>query len=207
MADATTDPNALLFVPFRFRVSFSHQFVPPEPGSSRPNLKFGPAGCRGEFSEVSGLEMTTTPKTLKEGGRNWGEVQLSAPVTFPNLVLKRGITRDRELWEWITLLYRTGVYAYRADCRIEVKETEPGSNGDDRIRLRWVARNCVPVKFKTSDLSATANAVAIEELHLAHEGLELEWVEAAPASTAAGGASGLSPGGAAGSTGGGAGGA
>lgn len=178
MADAMPDHNALLFVPFRFRVSFSNQFVPPQPGTRTPDVNFGPARCRGEFSEVSGLEMTTTPKTLKEGGRNWGEVQLSAPVTFPNLVLKRGVTRDTELWEWFRFLYQTGVYAYRADCRIEVKETEPGANGEDRVRMRWVARNCLPVKLKASDLSATANAVAIEELHLAHEGLELEWVEA-----------------------------
>lgn len=199
MADATPDPNGLLFIPFRFRVSFSNQFVPPQPGTSKPDVNFGPARCRGEFSEVSGLELTTTPKTLKEGGRNWGEVQLSAPVTFPNLVLKRGITRDTELWEWYRLLYQTGVYAYRADCRIEVKETEPGANGEDRIRMRWVARNCLPVKLKASDLSATANAVAIEELHLAHEGLELEWVEATapsgPTNPAAGGTTGSVAGG------------
>jgi phage tail-like protein len=170
--------DAQLFVPFRFRVSFSHQFAPPQAGSQSPDTHFGPVRCRGEFSEVSGLEMTSTPKSVKEGGRNWGEVQLPTPVTFPNLVLKRGITRETELWDWYRFIYRTGVYAYRADCRIEVKESAPGANGEDLIRMRWIARSCLPVKFKASDLSATATAVAIEELHLVHEGLELEWVEA-----------------------------
>ena len=177
MPENQTDVDALLFVPFRFRVSFSHQFAPDPIGREQSADRFDLVQCRGEFSEIGGLEMSTTPKTIKEGGRNWGEVQLSTPVSFPNLVLKRGITRDTELWRWIQFIYRTGVYAYRADCIIEIKETEPGAKGADRMRMRWVARNCLPVKFKGSDLSATASSIAIEELHLAHEGLELGWVE------------------------------
>jgi phage tail-like protein len=165
------DPG--LFVPFRFRISFSHQYAPGAVGQKNSKNKFDLIACKGEFSEVTGLEFNTTAKTLKEGGRNWGQVQLTAPVTFSNLVLKRGITRDTELWRWYQFIYRTGVYAYRADCIIEVKEP----HDREIVRMRWVARNCVPVKFKGSDLSATANSVAIEELHLAHEGLELEWVE------------------------------
>jgi len=30
--------------------------------------------CSGAFSEVTGLELSMKPKTLAEGGRNWGEV-------------------------------------------------------------------------------------------------------------------------------------
>jgi len=185
MAEPDADVAALLFVPFRFRVSFSHEFAPAGVGQQEGEDRFDLVQCRGEFSEIGGLEMTTMPKTLKEGGRNWGEVQLSAPATFPNLVLKRGITRDTELWDWYRFIYQTGVYAYRADCTIEIKETAPGDDGEDRIRMRWIARNCLPVKFKGSDLNATAGGVAIEELHLAHEGLELAWVE--PAAGAGGG--------------------
>ncbi len=177
MAEASDNVDALLLVPFRFRVSFSHEFAPAQVGQQDSGERFDLVQCRGEFSEIGGLEMTTTPKSLKEGGRNWGEVQLSTPVTFPNLVLKRGITRDTELWQWYRFIYQTGVYAYRADCTIEVKESARGDDGEDRIRMRWIARNCLPVKFKGSDLNATATGVAIEELHLAHEGLELAWAE------------------------------
>jgi len=189
MPEASNNVDALLFVPFRFKVSFSHEFAPAEVGREGSGERFDLVQCRGEFSEVGGLEMTTTPKTLKEGGRNWGEVQLSTPVTFPSLVLKRGITRDTELWQWYRFIYQTGVYAYRVDCTIEVKESAKDENGEDRIRMRWIARNCLPVKFKGSDLNATATGVAIEELHLAHEGLELAWVDApaAGASNAGGG--------------------
>jgi phage tail-like protein len=40
--------------------------------------------------------------------------------------------------------------------------------------MTWRLSNALPVKFKGPDLSATASQVAIEELHLVHEGLELE---------------------------------
>ena len=190
MPEASENVDALLLVPFRFRVSFTHQFAPAPVGQEESDSRFDLVECRGEFSEIGGLEMTTTPKTLKEGGRNWGEVQLSTPVSFPNLVLKRGVTRDQELWQWYRFIYQTGVYAYRADCTIELKESAAGTDGEDQIRLRWIARNCLPVKFKGSDFSATATGVAIEELHLAHEGLELQWMSATggAATSPAGGA-------------------
>ena len=73
------------FIPFRFRVA----------------LYDGEGGrllCRGAFSEVSGLEATMAPKTLREGGRNWGEVQLAGPTSFAPVILKRGITEVADLW-------------------------------------------------------------------------------------------------------------
>ena len=186
----TLSQNPELFVPFRFRVSFSHQYEPGAIGQENGKNKFDLIACKGEFSEVTGLEFNTTPKTIKEGGRNWGDVQLTTPVNFPNLVLKRGITRDTELWNWYRFIYRTGVYAYRASCIIEALESYR-EGGYDVVRMRWLARNCVPVKFKGSDMNATASGVAIEELHLAHEGLEVEWIDppAKPASEGVGNAS------------------
>lgn len=188
--ESALSKDAGLFIPFRFRVSFSHQYAPGSLGQENPRNKFDLIACKGEFSEISGLEFNTTPKVIKEGGRNWGDVQLTAPVTFSNLVLKRGITRDTELWRWYQFIYRTGVYAYRADCTIEVLESYKSKDGEDIVRTRWLARSCVPVKFKGSDLNATSSTVAIEELHLAHEGLELEWLEQPPAPPATGGEGG-----------------
>ena len=40
--------------------------------------------------------------------------------------------------------------------------------------LRWRITNALPTRFKGPDLSSTADQVAIEELQLVHEGLELE---------------------------------
>jgi phage tail-like protein len=38
----------------------------------------------------------------------------------------------------------------------------------------WTLTGVLPTKFKGPDLSANASQVAIEELHLVHEGLELQ---------------------------------
>ena len=40
--------------------------------------------------------------------------------------------------------------------------------------LTWTLENAMPVKFKAGDLNARGTEVAIEELHLVHEGLKVE---------------------------------
>jgi phage tail-like protein len=153
MADDITPKE---FIPFRFRVTlFDSKEVTQEL-------------CQGSFSEVTGLEASMTPKAHKEGGRNWGEVQLSGPTTFPPVILKRGITDIDHLWSWFETTTHSANYGLRYSGMIEVftPSGEPA--------FRWNLINVLPTKFKGPDLSATASQVAIEELHLVHEGLMLE---------------------------------
>ena len=145
------------FIPFRFHVA----------------LYDGEGGsllCEGAFSEVTGLEATMAPKALKEGGRNWGEVQLAGPTTFAPIVLKRGITAVADLWRWFDVSTRQSNHALRMNGTIDVFHPER----PDQPLLRWRITNALPTRFKGPDLSSTANQVAIEELQLVHEGLELE---------------------------------
>ncbi|ACK54631.1 MAG TPA: phage tail protein [Thauera aminoaromatica] len=145
------------FIPFRFRVA----------------LYDGEGGrllCRGAFSEVSGLEATMAPKTLREGGRNWGEVQLAGPTSFAPVILKRGITEVADLWNWFDVSTRQSNHALRLSGTIDVYHPQD----PDKPLLRWRITNALPTRFKGPDLSSTASQVAIEELQLVHEGLELE---------------------------------
>ncbi|MBI5329704.1 MAG: phage tail protein [Betaproteobacteria bacterium] len=144
-----------LFIPFRFRASLTSDE--------------GALLCQGLFSEVSGLEASMTPKAHKEGGRNWGEVQLSGPAVFPPVVLKRGVTEIADLWNWFDLTTRQANYGLRYTGVIEVFHPEQ----PDEPVLIWTLENALPTKFKGPDLSATASQVAVEELHLVHEGLTL----------------------------------
>ena len=145
------------FIPFRFRVA----------------LYDGEGGrllCRGAFSEVSGLEATMAPKTLREGGRNWGEVQLAGPTSFAPVILKRGITEVADLWNWFDVSTRQSNHALRLSGTIDVYHPQD----PDKPLLRWRITNALPTRFKGPDLSSTASQVAIEELQLVHDGLELE---------------------------------
>ena len=144
------------FVPYRFSVAlFSGE---------------GELLCRGAFSEVTGLEVSMSPKAVQEGGRNWGEVQLSGQTRFAPVVLKRGMTEIGDLWNWFDATTRQANYALRYTGRIEVFDPDR----PDGPALTWTLTNALPTRFKGPDLSSTAGQVAVEELHLVHDGLVLE---------------------------------
>ena len=122
--------------------------------------------CGAAFTEVTGLEATMEPKVIKEGGRNFGAAQRVGPVTFGTVVLKRGVSQIVDLWRFFALV-AGGASSKRLNATITVydPEREPV--------YRWRLLRALPTKFKTADLNATSTSVGVEELHIAHEGLEL----------------------------------
>jgi phage tail-like protein len=122
--------------------------------------------CGGAFAECTGLEATMEPKVVKAGGSNYGPKQLPGPVSFATVILKRGMTSNRDMFRWFQLI-AGGAYANRLSAEIEMRDT----NGDTVVT--WGLDRCLPVKFKAADLNAKGGDIGIEELHLAHEGLRL----------------------------------
>jgi phage tail-like protein len=123
--------------------------------------------CAGAFAECSGLEATMEPKTIREGGRNYGAIQRAGQVTFATVILRRGMTETRHLWTWFDLVNRRAAYAHRLTAFVNVYDLA------GRAVLAWRLTNALPVKFKAADLNARGSEVGLEELHLAHEGLAL----------------------------------
>ena len=146
------------FVPFRFRISLTGSNVP-------AGLGPGPL-CRGSFSEVAGLEATMSPRAIREGGRNFGQVQRPGPTTFGTLTLKRGFTSLNDLWTWFDLVANRERFGRLLNGKIDIY------SGTD-VAFTWNLVNVLPVKFKSPDLSATSTQVAIEELQVAFEQLTL----------------------------------
>jgi phage tail-like protein len=58
----------------------------------------------------------------------------------------------------------------------EPQPTEKPAPPALEVKLGWRLRNAMPVKFRVGDLNAKGSEVAIEELHLVHEGLDMEGV-------------------------------
>jgi len=145
---------------FNFHVRFRRDalLAPPE-GSEVPL-------CSGAFAECTGLEATVEPKVIKVGGSNYGPAQRMGRVSFATVVLKRGMTNTRDLWNWFQLL-TGGAYSYRLSVEIEMR------NAAGTPALTWKLARAMPVKFKAADLNARGAEVGIEELHLVHEGLSL----------------------------------
>jgi len=147
------------FIPFRFQVSLT--------GASLPaGLGPGPL-CGGSFSEATGIEATMTPRAIREGGRNYGQVQRAGPTAFGSLSLKRGVTSQQDLFTWFDLVANRERFGRLLNGQIDIY------SGTD-IAFSWMLVNVLPVKFKGPDLSATAGQVAIEELQLAYEQLSLQ---------------------------------
>jgi phage tail-like protein len=124
--------------------------------------------CGGAFSECSGIEATMEPKAIKAGGHNYGEFQRAGRVNFSTVILKRGITRNRDLWQWFHLA-GNGAYAYRLKAEIILRDFD--RNGSEKEVMKWTMLNALPTKFRAADFNSTSTQIAIEELHFVHEGL------------------------------------
>jgi len=117
------------------------------------------------FSEVSGLDSETDIVEYRTGDLENRVTKLPGLKKYPNIVLKRGFTKDRALWEW-----RKGVM----DGRTERKSGSIVLYNEAReVALRWNFTDGWPSKWQGPALNAKNNEVAIETLEIAHERLEL----------------------------------
>jgi phage tail-like protein len=155
----TTDNVLAPLHVFRFHVSFRQDPLDGAGGGPVPL-------CAGAFAECSGLEATMEPKVIDAGGANYGAAQRAGRVHFATVVLRRGVTSTKDLWQWFQLV-AGGAYAVRMSAEIAMLD------GAGEPVVVWGLRRALPVKFKAADLDARGKEVGIEELHLAHEGLQL----------------------------------
>jgi phage tail-like protein len=117
------------------------------------------------FSEASGLVSETDVIEYRAGGKTNTVRKLPGLTRYANIVLRRGVTQDAELWNW-----RRSVEQGAVDRR----------NGaivlldDDRTPVvRWNFFDGWISKWEGPTLNAKGNDVAIETIEIAHERLEL----------------------------------
>lgn len=161
---APGQPSSAPLIPFRFHVRFRQSGAGAGQGNE-VNM------CKGAFAECTGLEATMEPKVIRSGGVNHGAFQRAGQVTHATVILKRGMTDNRHLWKWFAM-FSGGDHATRMDVDIDMLD------GAGQKVVTWSLARCMPVKFKAADLNARATEVAVEELHLAHEGLSLGFPKA-----------------------------
>ena len=107
------------------------------------------------------------PRVIREGGLNYGVHQRAGVVTFATVILRRGITTNQDLWKWFLLTTQRGGYSYRLN--LDIRHLDVAGT----VVRTWQLLRAMPVKFKSADLNSRGSEVAIEELHLVHEGLLL----------------------------------
>jgi phage tail-like protein len=119
--------------------------------------------ARAAFQECSGFDSTIDVIEHREGGENTTLRKLPGMVKYSNIVLKWGITDDRELYDWHRDIVQGQVE--RKNGSVVVLDRE------GKEVARWDFVRAWPTKYDGPDLNAEGNDVAIETLELAHEGI------------------------------------
>ena len=128
-------------------------------------------GRKGAFSEVQGLEITIEPVSFREGGYNRGARQLVGKTTNPPLVLKRGLSLDPAFWAWVRRCTDGTFPLPYVSGTIRIFQAS-GSGSQPGV---WRFENGIVNRVKAADLHAAGGReVALEELHIVHEGLSRE---------------------------------
>jgi Bacteriophage tail sheath protein len=117
---------------------------------------------------VRGLGQLTELVSVRDGSDPNASRVVVGPTKFEPVTIERGITRDDAFEKWAQAVQQGAASVPRKDVRIELHD------GERRLTVAWVLKRALPVKFEAPDLNATSNDVAIEELTLAYEGLELD---------------------------------
>jgi len=119
------------------------------------------------FSEVSGLGADIDVIEYRTGNEKQRTPRkLAGLAHFPNIELRRGITGDLGLWQWIQEAV-TGSPT-RADGTIQL------INEERETVLTWSFRRGWPCRYRGPELEADGNSIAIETLEICHEGLTIE---------------------------------
>ncbi len=126
----------------------------------------------GAFSEVSGLDSENTPIEYREGADAVNVMRkLPGIEKYSNVSLKRGITGSMALWNWRKEVRdSTSTVPIKKDVTIKLLN-EQGNR--DAPAMTFILRNAWPTKLTGPSLNAKGNDIAIEQLDLVHERLEI----------------------------------
>ena len=125
-------------------------------------------GTKLGFTEVSGLDVETSPIEYREGNnQEFNVTKLPGMQKFGNLTMKRGIFRgDNEFYDWWNTVSLDQIE--RRDITISLL------NESHEPVMVWRVKNAWPSKVQSTDLKADDSNVAIETLEVCHEGLTME---------------------------------
>jgi phage tail-like protein len=194
-------PDRVVLAPaFNFQVRLFLAQPAAEGQMRGPN--FVPSGdtlltADGAFQECSGLDVEMDVQEYLEGGRNDSVIKRIGRAKYQPLVLKRGmfytvqtpsdppatgpVSRNGEmvdpaLWRWFQHVVSGHRPAARYDGIIEVLD-RTFDPMDAAPVAKWFFDRGLPAKVVGPQLNAKTGEVAIEELHIAHEGLRLWFPE------------------------------
>ncbi|GAB7044483.1 MULTISPECIES: phage tail protein [Catenuloplanes] len=153
---------------YRFLVTLDpgDAYLPPAQAQLLPMV------AAGAFQEVTGLGAQLEVISHAEGGRNDSVHQLPVRHSWNRITLKRGVARDAGLWAWYVAGLADSLGARRDGAVLLLAPSGVPA-------VAWAFRGGLAAKWTGPDLHAEQNAVAVEALEIAHEGLTKVGTDAA----------------------------
>ena len=122
------------------------------------------------FSECGGLDFEQDTFDYQEGGVNSHVHRLPGRFKFANVTLKKGVALDgQSMWDWIQSVVKAANNGQVPTRTVTI--TLYDVSGTNPLRT-WSFLKAYPIKWSVVALSADQNAIAIETLTLAHQGLD-----------------------------------
>jgi phage tail-like protein len=120
------------------------------------------------FKEASGFESTSEVIEYKEANQEGRLMIKKVPgsLSWSDITLRRAISSSLALWEWRKQVLDGDIEGARRDGSIVLYD----STGEEVVRYNFV-RGWVS-QWKGPDVDADQNEIAVEEVTIAHEGLE-----------------------------------
>lgn len=123
------------------------------------------------FSEVSGLNVSTTPIEYREGSdKEYTTLKMPGLRKYGNITLKRGsMATDNGFFAWFNTINNNTVT--RRDIKIMLL------NEKHEAVITWNVKNAFPMKYDGGSLNAAKGEVVIESVELACESFTVERAE------------------------------
>ncbi len=149
---------------FNFLVSWKSS-----PGSEGTDLQA--TDVKAGFQEVGGLGLESTVAESRAGNAPTnGPRKITGMFKVPDVTLKRGVIGEGDLWEW--------VQAVRDGSQKSLKTVSIKLLGEDRDAenpaQHWELKRARPMKYTGPALNGKGTDVAIEELVLSREEIDLK---------------------------------
>lgn len=127
-----------------------------------------PASVQAGFQEVAGLGMEITVQEYRAGNfKDNAAMKITGMYKVTDVTLKRGVIGALDLYQWLDQV-RNGSQDGLRTVVIQLQ-----SEDHETIALEWKLTNARPIKYTGPSFNGKGTDVAIEELVLAAERIEM----------------------------------
>lgn len=129
----------------------------------------GTEGAKAGFQEVSGLGLEITVAEYRPGNqKDNAPMKVTGLYKVPDVTLKRGVIGATDLYKWIDEV-RNGKQDQRKTVTIQLQNEDRSA-----VVMTWKLSEARPIKYTGPSLNGKGTDVALEELVLACERIDIE---------------------------------